>query len=337
MRTIYPNVSCAVLVAVGLAATPDSLDAQEPVELGAPVAAAAEPLSSIAGLRELSGGALLVADGLEGRLLRMSADLTSVTPIGREGAGPGEYRTPDALFAMAADSTLMVDLGNGRLAVLGPSGAIDRTFPIAGGEGPRLSIRLPGGVDAGGSIYFRQRGRPGPGGVPDSGVVVRYDPHAEETMELAAVKTPAVSLQESGPANARNVQMRPVPLSPEDVWTVTPEGRLVIARQNANAYWLDFVGPDGSGRGPEISYEPLPVRAGDREAWIAGLSGALGVSVEEENGRRRMSFSRGGAPGLQADDLEWPETKPAFPGEALETASDGNFWLQRHGPAGEPT
>lgn len=338
---VFAGRSSAALVAAALvvaapAVTSGSLEAQEPVELGAPVATATEPLSSIAGLRELSDGTLLVADGLEERLLRMPADLTSATPVGRHGAGPREYRTPDALFPTSADSTLMVDLGNGRLSVLGPDGAIGRTFPIAGGEGPRLSIRLPGGVDAASRIYFRQMGRPGPGGIPDSGSVARFDPRSEETVTLARVKTPAMSTEESGAANERSVQMRPVPLSPEDVWAVTAEGRLVIARQSSDAYRVDVIDSDGSSRGPEIPYDPLPVRSADRDEWIAGLSGALGVSVEEENGRRRMSFSRGGAPGLEADDLEWPETKPAFPGEALVIASDGNFWLRRHVPAGQP-
>lgn len=337
MRTTYRDLSYTALVAAGLVATPGAVDAQEPVELGAPVAAAAEPLSSIAGLRELSDGSILVADGLEGRLVQMPVDLASMTPIGREGAGPNEYRTPDALFAIAADSTLMVDLGNGRLAVLDPNGAIVRSFPIAGGEGPRLAIRLPGAVDADGRIYFRQRGRPGPGGIPDSGSVARFDPRSDETVTLARVKTPEMSTQESGPANARSVEMRPVPLSPEDAWTATAEGRLVVARQGPDTYWLDFVGAGAPSRGPEIAYDPLPVRARDREAWIAGLSGALGVSIEEENGRRRMSFSRGGAPAVEADDLEWPETKPAFPGEGLVESSEGNFWLQRHVAAGEPT
>lgn len=305
------------------------------MELGAPVATGAEPLSSVAGLRELSDGTLLVADGLEGRLLRVSADLSTATPIGREGAGPNEYRTPDALFPISADSTLMVDLGNGRLSILRPDGAIDRTYPIAGGEGPRMTIRLPGAVDSDGRIYFLRMGRPGPGEVPDSGTVVRYDPDSEESAELAAVKTPAMSTQESGGPGERSVQMRPVPLSPEDAWTVTPEGRLVVARQSATAYWLDFVDADGAVHGPQIAHEAVRVRGADQDAWIAGLSGSLGVSVEEENGRRRISFSRGGTPAVAADDLEWPETKPAFPGEALAQAPDGNFWLERHVPAGE--
>lgn len=323
------------LTVAGLVVAASPVGAQEPVELDAPIATAAEPFSSVDGLRQLGDGSLLVADGLEGRLLHVAPDLSASTVIGRQGAGPGEYRTPDALFAISSDSTLMVDLGNGRLAVLGPAGAIGRTFPIAGGDGPRMTIRLPGAVDADGRIYFRQMKRPGPGGVPDSGTVVRYDPRTEETAELATVRTPAMSMRQSGAANERSVQMRPVPLSPEDAWTVTPEGRLVVARQGETAYWLDFVGAGGTGRGPDIAYAPLPVRGADRDAWVAGLSGALGVTVEEENGRRRMSFSRGGAPSVEADDLEWPETKPAFPGDALAVAPDGNFWLERHVPPGE--
>ena len=324
----------AALAGVAVPARP--APAQEPVELGAPAAVSAEAFSSISGLRELGDGTLLVADGLEGRLLRVSPDLRTATPVGREGAGPGEYRTPDGLFAMAGDSTLMVDLGNGRLAVLAPDASIRRTLPIAGGTGPAPTILLPRAVDAGGRVYFRQMGRPGPDGPPDSAAVARFDPRNGETVRLASVKLPEMHVRSGGAANAREEVIRPVPLSPQDAWTATPDGRLVVARSDPRSYWLEIVDDGATSRGPEVAYEPVPVRGPDREAWIAALSGALGVSVEVENGRQRTTFSRGGAPALDADDLEWPATKPAFPEGALRAAPAGRFWLERHVPAGGP-
>jgi hypothetical protein len=38
---------------------------------------------------------------------------------------------------------------------------------------------------------------------------------------------------------------------------------------------------------------------------------------------------------LKEADLTWPETKPAFPPNALRVASDGKFWLERYVAAGE--
>lgn len=328
-------VACALAALVAGASSATPAVAQDVVELADPAAAAAEPLSSLNGLRELSDGTVLVADGLEGTLLRVGPDLAAATPIGREGAGPEEYRTPDALYGVAADSTLMVDLGNGRLSVLSPDGEVERSFPIAGGDGPNLTLMIPGAVDADGRVYFRQMPGPRAGGRPDSAGVARFDPRTETTESLAKVKLPGMSVRTSGGANDRNQVMRPQPLTAEDAWTATADGRLVVARSDAGAFWLEVHRPDGVRSGPRIPYTPIPVREADKDAYIASLSGALGVSVEVENGRRRTSFSRGGAPGIEADELDWPETKPPFPAGALRSASDGTFWLERHVPAGE--
>ena len=334
MKTAKQAFTAAAVVSALAAADPAA--AQQTMDLGNPSAEATEPFSSVAGLREMSDGSLLVADGLEGSLLRVSSDLGSATPIGRNGAGPREYRTPDALYAMAADTTLMVDLGNGRLSVLAPDGSIVRSVPIAGGDGPRMTIMMPGGVDAAGRVFFRQMPGPSSGGPPDSTTVARFDPASGETAQLARVKLPDMAVQSRGAANNREEVTRPVPLSAQDAWTVTGDGRLVVARSADQAYWLEIDGAGEPARGPRIPYEPVVVRGPDRQAWIASLAGALGVSVEMENGRQRTTFSRGGAPALDPDDLEWPEVKPAFPGNALRTAPDGNYWLERHVLAGEP-
>jgi hypothetical protein len=328
------TTAAAAFIAASLLA-PGPAAAQEPVELSRPAARSAEPFSSVAGLRELSDGTLLVADGLEGRLLRVPRDLASFAPIGRKGAGPREYATPDALHAMAADSTLMVDLGNGRLSVLAPDGSIVRTLPIAGGSGPEMTIMLPGGVDSAGGIFFRRMGG-ADAGPPDSATVARFDPVTDRTDPIVRIKLPEMSVQTRGTTNDRQEMMRPVPLSPQDAWTATADGRLVVARSDGTAYWIELHGPDAVVRGPRIVYRPLRVRNDDREAWVASLSGALGVSVEVENGRQRTAFSRGAAPALDPDDLEWPEVKPAFPPGSLRVAHDGSIWLERYVPAGEP-
>jgi len=333
-RTRRYAVSFSTILAALAATAPCA--AQEAVALDGPTAAADEPISAISGLRELSDGSILVADGLEGRLLRVTPDLGTATPLGREGAGPREYRTPDALYALAGDSTLMVDLGNGRLSTLAPDGSIVRTQPIAAGDGPEMTIMMPGAVDEMGGVFFRKMGRMGPRGLPDSAEVARFDPATGRTVDVAQVKLPEMKQRSSGPSNARQEVIQPIPLSPQDAWTATADGQLVIARQGDGVYWLERVGSNGVTKGPEISYEPLEVHGPDKEAWIASLSGALGVSVEVENGRQRTTFSRGGGPQVDADDFEWPDRKPAFPDGALRVASNGRFWLQRHVTAGEP-
>jgi len=335
LRNIRPATAVAMLVAPAVLAGP--LAAQETATLGEAQTRSAEPFSDIAGIRPLSDGTLLVADGLEGRLFRVSGDLAQAEPIGREGAGPREYRTPDALYAMAEDTTLMIDLGNGRLSVLAPDGAIVRTIPMASGDGPRMRLMIPNAVDRNGRVFFRGMGMMR-GGVPDSASVQVFDPRSDAAEDVAQVKLPEMNTQSSGGANNQQTMIRPIPLSREDAWTATPDGDVVIARSGDQVYWLEIVGREGAIRGPDIPYSPISVGNADKEEWIAEQSNALGVGMEIENGRRRTTFSRGGRGG-EADpsDFEWPETKPAFPGGSIQVATNGTIWLRRHVSAGQPS
>jgi len=312
-----------------------SAPAQEAVDLGQPTAQSAEPFSNISGLRQLSDGTLWVSDALEGRLLSVSFDLSSSHPIGREGAGPREYRTPDALFAMAADTTMMMDLGNGRLAVLAPDGSIVRTIPMASGDGPQMRMMIPGAVDARGRVYFRGMSM-GRGGIPDSAGVKMFDPETDAVSDLVQVKLPEMNQESSGGASNQRTMIRPVPLSREDTWSASPDGDLLVARSNEGAYWLERLDENGLARGPDISYRPIEIRRADKDEWVASLGNGLRVGIDIDNGRRRTTFSRGGGQGTETDpdDFEWPETKPAFPAGSLQVAPNGNVWLRRYAPAG---
>ena len=323
-----------MLLGAAVAASP--LSGQDVHTLGSPSARSAEPFSQISGLRALSDGSLLVSDGLEARLVQVSSDLSTARKIGREGAGPSEYRTPDILYAMAADTTLMVDLGNGRTAVLAPNGDIVRTSPLSSGEGMQIQLMLPGAVDHAGRVFFRGMGGMMGGGVPDSAAVRRFDPRTEQVTDVARFKLPEMNQQTSGSANNQNNTIRPVPLSRQDAWTVAPGGDLILARSGVDSYWLEFVDSSGTRRGPSIAYTAHEVTNADKDEWAEGMRNALGIGIESENGRMRTTFSRGGRGEPDPDDFEWPETKPAFPAGALSVGSDGNVWLLRYTEAGDP-
>lgn len=324
----------AILVLSAASANPAA--AQDAVVLGEPEAQSAEPFSYISGLRPLSDGTLWVSDGLEGRLLRVSRDLSTSRAVGRTGAGPREYQTPDALYAMAADTTLMMDIGNGRLAVLAPDGAIVRTFPMVSGEGPEMQMMIPGAVDDRGRVFFRPMGMMR-GGIPDSAGIKVFDPGTDAVSDLAQVKLPEMNRTSSGGASNQRVMIRPVPLSREDVWTASPAGDLIVARSNDGVYWLERIDGSGTIRGPDISYRPVRIRNPDKDEWIASLSNRLRAMIDINNGQRRTTFSRGGGRNAQSDpdDFVWPEIKPAFPDGSLRVAPDGNIWLRRHAPAGQ--
>ncbi len=318
--------------------SPALVSAQVPVrELTGPDATFPEAFALVQGVRELSDGRLMVADPL-GQVL-LVADLAAGTAdtLGGVGQGPAEYRQPDGLFALPGDSTLLVDLGNARLTVIGPDGSFGETMPIAQGEpgpGGGLMLVLPQGVDAQGRLYFQPIGGPGRG-FPDSAAVVRWDRHSQAMDTVTKVKLPAMKRTTAGGPGERSVSLSPVPLSPEDAWAVASDGRVAAAR--SAGYHVEWIGPDGQvTRGERVEYEPVRIRRADKEQWLEGLGNGLRIGVTIENGDRRVSLGRGGGGGPgDVDRFEWPEHKPAFVADGVWVTPEGAIWVQRHVAAGE--
>jgi hypothetical protein len=76
-----------------------------------------------------------VADPLGGALYFVDMNAGTRTVVGTEGQGPGEYLQPDAVWPLLGDSTLLVDLGNGRMITLGrPDLEFGPTSPLSAGS-----------------------------------------------------------------------------------------------------------------------------------------------------------------------------------------------------------
>lgn len=327
-------------LAIGLivALNPMDLQAQDVPRhtLAAPVATYADGLGSMRGVRELSDGRVLVADGL-GEALIVWTPGAGADTLMNTGQGPEEYRVPDGLFPLPNDGTLLVDLGNARLTEIGSDLSFGETWPLAeGGMGPGMTIRIPVGTDDQGRIYFQQRVG-GMMNMSDTALIARFDPASDATDHLGSVRLPEQKREESGGANNRSVNIRPVPLSPQDAWNVAWDGRVAVAR--AGDYRLDWIDAEGAvARGGPVAYQPVSIRRADQEAWLETLGGGLAISMESDGGPPRMSFNRmGGSDQLgDPDDYEWPDEKPAFPGSAVRVDAQGHAWVERHRSAGEP-
>ncbi len=312
--------------------------------LTTPDATHREAFSSIGGIRELPDGRVLIADPLGQALVALDMATGRVDTLGRVGPGPGEYRQPDALFSLPGDSTLLLDLGNGRLTVLGPDLAFGETMPMVSGRpgpGMGMSILIPRGSDSEGRLYFQPMGGMRPGrALPDSAPVARFDRSTKTTDTVAMVKLEERKTESSGGARNQAVRMRPTPMSPQDGWAVGWDGRVAVAR--AAPYRVDWVDTDGrTVQGPAIEYRPERVRQDDKAAWIERAnSGGLNVRMQMQNGQARASFSRGGGgsddPFDQIDEYEWPDVMPAFQASGLRISPEGHAWIERYGSAGSP-
>ena len=131
------------------------------VRLGQPDATFPEDFGAIQTVRELPDGRVLVADPLSKALYAVDLSAGTRIVIGGEGEGPEEYGQPDSVWPLPGDSTLLVDLGNGRLVALGPDLGFGPTMPITVGDfqpGQPLILAIPQGVDGEGNIYARVMG-----------------------------------------------------------------------------------------------------------------------------------------------------------------------------------
>ncbi len=311
---------------------------------GAPEASFPDDFGAIQTVLERPDGSVLVADPLGGALYVVDLDSGTREQIGQEGQGPEEYRQPDAVWALPGDSTLLIDLGNGRMVALGPELEFGPTGPLSAGD-PRsgLTVAIPQAVDAEGYVYIRSMGG-GMGAVrPDAGGLLRVTGGTLTIDPVAMFTLPEVTITESGSANDRNVSMSLIPLSPEDAWGVAPDGAVVLAR--SADYRVEWIDPDGSVvSGAPFRVDPIAIGIDEKREWVrsqAETGGGISIQVMMDNGALTTSFGRGGGRGSSEDeDLDrytWPDAKPPFYGTRIMVDRQNRAWVRRHVDAGEPT
>jgi hypothetical protein len=318
------------LALLAISATPLAAQRVALVELAEPDARFPEPFSSVIGFVELSDGQVLITDRLEQTVARLNFGSGTIEPIGRQGGGPGEYQMPGWLFALPGDTTLMMDLGNQRFAVILPEGQISsNTLPLRHPAGFPI---FPRGVDAEGGIYFDLAGMMMPGleegAMQGVAPIFRWDRAANALDTLGYMNFPP--MEPAGPGEAHiSIGGGGGPYDGRDAWSVTPDGRVGIARYAD--YHVEWMGPDGeSVTGPAIEYRPIPITKDDKEAWADQMA-SRGVMIQVENDRRRTIRP----PRPSTDNLDWPESKPAFTAGAARATSDGRLWVERSRSADE--
>ncbi len=290
-----------------------------------------EPFSQVRGLRELPTGIVLVTDWTEERLVALDFTRGTMVAIGRVGGGPREFRLPAQLLPYPGDSTLLVDVGNERFAVVGPDLALHRTLPARAGS--RRYPVTPRGADAAGRLYF---GIPpwalGPDAPPgDSVDIARWDPRTDEMQILARLK----GAERPSWQKERRPRMTPgipmVAFAPQDAWALAPDGRIAIV--HAGDYYVEWRDPDGTlRRGPSYAYVPLVVTEADKRAFVVAFTQSSPMSGRGEGGGLGHTPAEFLSPESIARDIrtnEFAERHPYFRASGAWIAPDGALWVER--------
>ena len=231
-------------------------------QLPAAVATSTDSIGSVAAVRQLPNGNVLVNDQARRRVVLLDpamkvigivADSTSSTN-NAYGVRPG------GMIAYRGDSTLFIEPAGLSMLVIDPAGKIIRTMAAPRANDVNFLIGGPlgnPGFDAQGRLVYRtmdfgMRGMrlPQPGQPfvmptpPDSSALVRFDLGTRKLDTVGFFKIPKTSVQSSQDANGEmrmSVTVNPLPVV--DEWAVLSNGTVAFVR--GQDYHVDFIDAGG--------------------------------------------------------------------------------------------
>lgn len=309
------------LAAVSLIAAVQS-PAPRAIALAAPNATLAAEFTMVTSVRELPDGRVLVLDRSEKKLGVVDWATNALTPIGRNGSGPGEYVQPTGLLSLGGDSTLMPDPRNGRWLLLRGESIVATIGPDA----PALKNggRQPNGADARGHVIATGPISRAPPAITlprlDSQFVLRFQRSTGRADTVAVIRAHLAQIKTQGPADRpTSISIIRNPLADGELAALFPDGWIAIAR--IEPYRVDWIAPDGK----QIRGQPLPFQR---------------VRLDEREQRaflERQADRSGTAPRDPGSMPDWPESVPAFLPGSLLPAPDGLLWIRRTGTAADPS
>ncbi len=257
------------------AATTAGAQAKVPVRmLGAPSATSSDTILSIASVRQLPNGNVLLNDQTRHRVTMLDKDLKEVKLVADStsntnnayGVGRG------GMIAYRGDSTLFIDPVGLSMLVIDPDGKIVRTMAaprptdIQWMTNPAFGTP---GFDTKGRLVYRQvdfgfRGgfrAPEPGKLPvlptppDSSALVRFDLATRKLDTVGFFKIPKITMSVTQDANGgirMSSKVNPAPVV--DEWSVLSNGSVAVVR--GQDYHVDFFNADGTvTKAEKVAYE----------------------------------------------------------------------------------
>ena len=259
-------------------------------------------LGEVDGFAVAPDGAIYIYDGQVPALRKYDADGTYVTTFGREGGGPGEYKSSDGGIAVLPDGRVLLrDPGNGRINVYSPEGESLGHWELRGG----YFTSRPLYVDTAGRAWTPIWGTNEAG--ERYGGLQSYGPDGEKGDSILAPSWDyeAPVLRVSG---ERFSMINSVPYSPTAEWAFSPEGFMVGGL--STRYAVDLFRTDGTVLRIERAVEPVAIEPDEK------------AEAEE----RAIANFRRASPDWKWNGPAIPDQKPPFQG--VHVGRDGRIYVR---------
>jgi hypothetical protein len=260
----------------------------------------------VRGVRRLSDGRIVVANGGSGEVRIYDADGEFDLSTGGAGDGPGEFRSLASIDVLPGDSLLALDGGNRRVSVLDPAGAYVRswTFESPGrGLYPSAAHALPDGSVV--IAYFRGR-MPGdpPGVFRAAAPVVRYSADGAELGPIGELAGDEWYYSEEHHTLSDRAFGRKGHLAVHDTLIFLGDAAEPAVRVVSTSGAVRTIATDSA----------RPVTAADIAAWRE-----FRLSTVTEPDRRARTERL-------LDEMPYPAAAPAYAAMLVDT--DGDVWLR---------
>ena len=305
------RLTAFVLLGIAMTASAQSVPQ---LKLGTGVEVPGVSFSRIADVRALSDDRLIVTDAIDRQAYVLDFAKKTTKAIGRNGAGPGEYRTPGRLLGIAPDSTLLVDNFGGRWLVM----VRDSFVSVVTNDAPAMAAgRTPLGSDLHGHLIGMKPSRSLNGVTGnlkitnDSSWLIRVDRASGHVDTVAKYWVRPSRLAIKGPAErptSVSVQMNPISTGEQPL--MFADGAIAVVR--LNPYRVDWFIGDRTIKGAPLPFEPVRVTLEEKVAVL-----------------ERLPRSDSDTPRTPDEVPDWPELFPPFPSNAALAGADGNVWIRR--------